>query len=87
MNYALDGFLGENRQAIATAMLQSSPKAAERINKLLQEQGIERHKLSIRLEKVGCGRKCKGCPHGPYLYAYWKQDGKVRSKYIGKPGK
>jgi hypothetical protein len=35
-------------------------------------------------EKVTCGKNCKGCPHGPYWYAYWREGGKTRSKYIGK---
>jgi hypothetical protein len=39
---------------------------------------------TYRLEKVSCGKKCKGCPHGPYWYGYWREDGKTRSKYIGK---
>jgi hypothetical protein len=40
--------------------------------------------MTYRLERVSCGKGCKGCPHGPYWYGYWKEDGKTRSKYIGK---
>ena len=40
--------------------------------------------ITYRLEKVSCGKGCKGCPHGPYWYGYWKEGGKTRSKYIGK---
>ena len=41
--------------------------------------------VTYRLEKVRCGKKgCKKCPHGPYWYAYWKENGKTKSKYIGK---
>ncbi|MDQ1313268.1 MAG: hypothetical protein QG605_1807 [Euryarchaeota archaeon] len=40
--------------------------------------------ITYRLEKVSCGKKCKGCPHGPYWYGYWREGGKTRSKYIGK---
>jgi len=41
--------------------------------------------VTYRLEKVKCGKKgCKKCPHGPYWYAYWKENGKTKSKYIGK---
>ncbi len=40
--------------------------------------------MTYRLEKVSCGKGCKGCPHGPYWYGYWKEDGKTKSKYIGK---
>lgn len=42
-------------------------------------------KVSYRLEPVNCGKPgCSRCPHGPYWYAYWRQDGKVRSRYIGR---
>lgn len=27
--------------------------------------------------------KCRLCPHGPYWYAYWREDGKLTSGYIG----
>jgi hypothetical protein len=40
--------------------------------------------VTYRLERVSCGKGCKGCPHGPYWYGYWKEGGKTRSKYIGK---
>ena len=40
--------------------------------------------VTYRLEKVFCGKGCKGCPHGPYWYGYWKEGGRTRSKYIGK---
>mgnify|MGYP005858906193 CR=1 FL=1 len=44
--------------------------------------------ITYRLEMVSCG-KCRRCrqegpSHGPYWYAYWKEDGKTRSRYIGK---
>lgn len=41
-------------------------------------------KITYQLEKVYCGKNCSGCPHGPYWYAYWKEDGQTKSKYIGK---
>jgi hypothetical protein len=40
--------------------------------------------ITYRQELVSCGKGCKGCPHGPYWYGYWKEGGKTRSKYIGK---
>jgi len=40
--------------------------------------------VTYRLEKVSCGKNCKGCPHGPYWYGYWREGGKTHSKYIGK---
>ena len=41
--------------------------------------------VKIRSQKVKCGKSnCTRCPHGPYWYAYWWEDGKRRSKYLGK---
>ena len=44
---------------------------------------------TYRLEMVSCGkarcRKCADGPgHGPYWYRYYRQDGRVVSKYVGK---
>ncbi len=42
-------------------------------------------KVSYRQEYVRCGKeRCNRCPHGPYWYAYWREDGKTRSRYIGR---
>ena len=41
--------------------------------------------VSFRQELVRCGKPgCKTCPHGPYWYAYWREGGRVRSRYIGR---
>jgi hypothetical protein len=41
--------------------------------------------VTYRLEHVKCGKSgCTRCPHGPYWYAYWREDGRLRSRYIGK---
>lgn len=40
--------------------------------------------VDYRQQYVRCGRRCKACPHGPYWYAYWKEDGRSRSQYIGR---
>ena len=43
-----------------------------------------------QLERVRCGKigcKCAGENgelHGPYWYAYWRDEGKLKSRYIGK---
>ncbi len=42
-------------------------------------------KVTYRQEEVRCGKaRCTACPHGPYWYAYWKEDGRTRSRYIGR---
>lgn len=37
-----------------------------------------------RQERRSCGKKCGKCPHGPFWYAYWRTQGRLKSKYIGK---
>lgn len=42
-------------------------------------------KVTLRQQQVRCGKAtCSRCPHGPYWYAYWWEDGRRRSRYIGK---
>lgn len=41
--------------------------------------------VTYRLETVRCGKPgCSRCPHGPYWYAYYREGGKLRSRYIGR---
>ncbi len=41
--------------------------------------------VRIRQQMVRCGKdSCGSCPHGPYWYAHWREDGKRRSRYLGK---
>jgi hypothetical protein len=50
-----------------------------------QVEAERRGKITFRQELVRCGRRgCTRCPHGPYWYAYWREDGRLRSRYIGK---
>lgn len=50
-----------------------------------EEPTPRRGKISYRLEPVTCGKPgCSKCPHGPYWYAYWREGGRVRSRYIGR---
>jgi hypothetical protein len=44
---------------------------------------------TLRLEMVKCGKdRCKRCErgegHGPYWYLYFRRNGKLTSKYVGK---
>lgn len=48
-------------------------------------EAVKHPKVTYRLESVDCGKQgCTKCPHGPYWYAYWREGGRVRSRYIGK---
>jgi hypothetical protein len=41
--------------------------------------------VRLRRQWIRCGKdNCTRCPHGPYYYAYWTEDGKRRSRYVGK---
>jgi len=39
---------------------------------------------TIRQEYVKCGNPDCQNQHGPYLYAYWKQDRKLKKRYVGR---
>ena len=42
-------------------------------------------KVSYRTKSIKCGKEsCNSCPHGPYWYAEWTEDGKRKTKYLGK---
>jgi hypothetical protein len=42
-------------------------------------------RVSYRQQLVKCGKRgCTRCPHGPYWYQYWREDGRLRSRYVGK---
>lgn len=43
------------------------------------------HGVTYRLETVRCGKPgCTSCPHGPYWYTYYRDAGRLRSRYIGR---
>ena len=39
---------------------------------------------TIRQEFIRCGNPDCQNSHGPYFYAYWKQDKKLKKRYVGK---
>ena len=48
------------------------------------ESGAE-PQVSMRQQMVRCGKQeCTRCPHGPYWYAYWTDNGRRRSRYVGR---
>lgn len=47
--------------------------------------GNTESKFRLRQRMVRCGKVgCVSCPHGPYWYAFWTEDGKRRSRYVGR---
>jgi len=41
--------------------------------------------VSLRQQWIRCGKaSCSRCPHGPYWYAYWTENGQRRTRYVGK---
>lgn len=65
---------------------QSKAKRSAISKEVLAEKVIN-HKtyrqVSIRCGKNNC--KCSdGSRHGPYWYAYWSEDGRTKSQYVGK---
>jgi hypothetical protein len=60
--------------------------AARRDREVLERRKVG--KGTYQLEKIRCGKpKCKcnqGALHGGYWYFYWREGGKLRSRYIGK---
>jgi hypothetical protein len=71
---ALDAYDLRRLQNLIRGLLLEEPAQAERAAK-----------VTFRQEMVRCGKQgCARCPHGPYWYAYWREGGKMRSRYIGK---
>lgn len=68
----------------------------ERLHRVVQERrsslpkpGVHAEQtfgsITFRYETVRCGKaNCTRCPHGPYWYAYWKENGRTRSRYVGR---
>lgn len=47
----------------------------------LKARGVH---LTPRVNQKWCGKNCKGCPHQGYAYVYYREDGKLKSLYLGK---
>lgn len=41
-------------------------------------------KVFLLRRKIRCGKGCRGCPHGPYWYGFYRSKGSFVSFYIGK---
>lgn len=40
----------------------------------------------LQAKYIKCGKNCRKCPHGAYIYLKWREGKKVISKYVGKCG-
>ena len=55
-----------------------------------EQSSIEQREptITVREEWRKCGKagcRCQtGELHGPYVYEYWKEEGRTRSRYVGK---
>jgi hypothetical protein len=62
----------------------NDPSIAEDLKPLKTKHDARSPGVTYQLEHVLCGKpKCRKL-HGPYWYAYWKRDNRVRKQYIGK---
>ena len=74
----------------AIFLIKESEKVLVKLNSKIQTASRNFKSIpesaTIRKEYVKCGKDlCLGCKHGPYYYAYWKDDsGKLKKKYIGR---
>jgi hypothetical protein len=73
-------------QLLSASETEKRARAAAKRRKLRSRQTP--HK-TYRLQRVRCGnKKCRcangGSLHGPYWYAYWTEEGRLKSQYIGK---
>ncbi len=49
------------------------------------DTGASGPRVTLRRRLVKCGKaSCTSCPHGPYWYAYWRENGRRRSRYVGR---
>jgi hypothetical protein len=53
--------------------------------KTASEPGRTRRLEYARCGKVNCRACAEGPGHGPYLREYWREDGRLRSRHLGKP--
>lgn len=64
---------------LARGLLLSSEDPVVEIDDIPGMPSVRYRQKSVRCGKDGCGT----CPHGPYWYAHWSEDGRRRSRYIG----
>jgi hypothetical protein len=79
-----DRFFADANDVIARSHRPSGRINSERALANKNYKSIPSHANIIR-ESVKCGKPdCNRCKHGPYYYAYWKENGKLKKKYVGR---
>ena len=56
----------------------------ERETTQTKEPTITKREEWRKCGKANCRCQTEGELHGPYVYEYWKENGKTKSRYIGK---
>ena len=58
--------------------------AASVLREATPSKGRSRHYQleKVRRGKRGCRKCAEGVAHGPYLYRYFRKDGRMRSEYV-----
>lgn len=64
---------------LARGLLLTSEEPAVAIDDVPGMPGVSYHQRVVRCGKAACS----ACPHGPYWYARWREDGRTRTMYIG----
>ena len=65
---------------------ETQERPAKRQREVMEERVIDRKTyrwVGVRCGKGGC-RCAAGELHGPYWYAWWSEQGRTRSQYVGK---
>lgn len=74
-----------NATSAATKLPKDGAAARRQLPKAKLAGDLDVPRMStLRLELVQCGKSTCKKPHGPYWYAYWKEGGRTRKRYIGK---
>jgi hypothetical protein len=79
--------IDERLQEVLEERRAGRPSSVETFRRNDSTRRVEKQigSITFRYETVRCGKQnCSRCPHGPYWYAYWKEGGRTRSRYIGR---
>lgn len=83
----LEALAGRIEAELTRRALNGSGRGEEAGREVVEERAAPRG--TYRRELVRCGKeRCKKCAegpaHGPYRYHYFRRDGRLTSRYVGK---